>query len=170
MGAINFCYFIFFIIGTLTKKHFNRIELTLDKTETISILIILYFTLNIFGGPLKYMAGIGRIFELILNISGVFIVFSFFRKFEYIFTKNTYFANILKFIGKRTLDIYLLHYFFISYNLPEIFPYFKNNNLPLIEFTCSIIMAVLIIIACLTISSIIRLSPTLGHFLFGAKK
>lgn len=93
-----------------------------------------------------------------------------FRKYSDVFTKDTFFANTLKFIGRRTLDIYLLHHFFFSKQIQELFPIFAEYDLQLIEFTVSLVISALIIAACLSISCILRLSPTMAHFLFGAKK
>ena len=42
--------------------------------------------------------------------------------------------------------------------------------MPILEFAASAIIAILIIAACLLVSNIIRLSPFLAHWLFGAKK
>ena len=110
-----------------------------------------------------------EIINLLLSISGIIITLATFRKNSNFFASDNKIAKTLKFIGKRTLDIYLLHYFFLSHNLPNIFPFFTEHNLPLFEFTASLFITALIIGACLFISSVLRTNNTLAHFLFGAK-
>jgi hypothetical protein len=46
---------------------------------------------------------------------------------------------------------------------------FVDHPMPVIEATVSFILAGIIIAFCLVISNIIRLSPLLAHWLFGAK-
>jgi hypothetical protein len=78
-------------------------------------------------------------------------------------------SSILKFVGTRTLDIYLLHYFF----LPEFLLPHANRLLAAIHsllLPLPILFAAIIVVAlCLLTSYIIRLSPFLAHYLFGAK-
>ena len=77
-------------------------------------------------------------------------------------------GGTLQYIGKRTLDVYLIHIFLLPYNL-EFISVFKEHPMPVIEATVSLIIAGIIIAFSLVISNIIRLSPLLAHWLFGAK-
>ena len=74
----------------------------------------------------------------------------------------------MQYVGRRTLDSYLIHCFLLPRYLSE-FTLFKDYPRPIIEFAVSSLIAIIIIAMCLLISNIIRLSPTLAHFLFGAK-
>ena len=163
-------YFFFFVIGTSAKKYFTQVENILTKSHFLAIVIILYFTLNIFVDTTSLSYILTKTLNITLSICGIAITFGFFKKHEDAFSNNSRVANTLKFIGKRTLDIYLIHTFFFSDNLPQIFPFFTEHNLPLIEFTTSLIMTAIVITACLFISSILRINDTLAHYLFGAKK
>ncbi|MBR4828595.1 MAG: acyltransferase [Muribaculaceae bacterium] len=158
--------FLFFAMGTLVKKHFKAVEKLLDNNWLITICVLFYFLSNAFK--------LGNVIpELInyplLSLTGVIIVFSFFRKKQAIFTKQTTLGRVMQYTGRRTLDIYLIHYFFIPYNL-TFFTVFKDHPMPIVEFTVSAIIAIIIIAACLLVSNIIRLSPFLAHWLFGAKR
>ena len=79
-------------------------------------------------------------------------------------------GKTLQTIGRRTLDIYLLHYFFIPYSLSAVFPLFLKSELPIIEVACSLVITSLVIAICLLVSAVLRVSPDLAHLLFGAKK
>jgi hypothetical protein len=110
------------------------------------------------------------------GILGMIVIFALFR---YLYTSprllqySSIFhhpSSILKFVGTRTLDIYLLHYFF----LPEFLLPHANRLLAAIPswlLPFSILFAAFIVVTlCLLTSYIIRLSPFLAHYLFGAKK
>ncbi len=79
-------------------------------------------------------------------------------------------GRILQYIGKRTLDVYLLHYFFLPRNLDIVGDFFFTNSNPSIEFFCSFLLAIIVVGLCLVVSNVIRTSDTLAHWLFGVKK
>ncbi len=175
VAVLNLCsveymfYFIFFVLGACVKRYFKQFESLIDNYFLLTIAIVVYFVVNIVFDYTneRYLVAMGT--KFILAICGIVITFGFFRKNESFFASENKVAKTLKFIGKRTLDIYLLHYFFLSHNLPNIFPFFTEHNLPLFEFTASLFVTAIVISACLFISSVLRTSNTLAHFLFGAK-
>ncbi len=162
-------YFIFFIFGICVKKYFKQFEAILENPFIVTTVLGVYFVGNLFFDT-NYNYFILRILNLVFSICGIFMTFAFFKKYESFFADDNKVANTLKFIGKRTLDIYLIHYFFLSFNLPQIFPFFAEHNLPLIEFVVSFLMTIVVISASLFISSILRINNSVAHFLFGEKK
>lgn len=162
-------YFCFFLLGTLLKKHFDYVQDMLDKWVLITICVFFYFLLNIYNDVIPSSGAIGLLKGFCQTITGVVIVFSFFRANQSSFTKEKFLGRSLQYIGKRTLDIYLLHYFFIPYNLGQIVCIFRDYPMPAVEFVFSLIIASVIILFCLLISKVIRLSPILAHLLFGVK-
>lgn len=169
IGGAQCKHFLFFIFGTLAKKYFKNFEQILDSSWLLPICISLFFFLNIFIAPISN-AFIRFSFVLLATTTGIIIVFSFFRKYQSQVTNKKVLGNILQTIGRRTLDIYLLHYFFIPYRLSEVFPLFYKCDLPIIELACSLVVASLVIAFCLLVSAILRIHPYLAHYLFGAKK
>lgn len=121
--------------------------------------------------PLKfarYISYFCKLCALVCNYSGLLIVFAFFRKYQASFTSSTRLGAALQYIGRRTLDIYLLHYFFIP-KLHFIGNFFKESPNMLLELCCGLALSLLVAGLCLVISNIIRISDLLGHYLFGAK-
>ena len=161
--------FTFFLLGTLVKKHFAAVQKALDGKLLVPVSVVLYFVLNIFD---DYLWETGPAFHavcLVKTLSGMVLVFGFFRANQHCFQKTNVLGRSIQYIGRRTLDIYFLHYFFLPRNLGEIVPFFHDHPMPLMEFAFTLLVALMIVAASLLLSNVIRLSPTLGHFLFGAK-
>lgn len=158
-------YFIFLVLGALTREHFATVQAWLDGKWLLVVCILFYFLVNAFGDvlpvhekPLRFM----------LSLSGLVILFAFFRSKQACFSRETRLGRVMQYTGRRTLDIYLIHYFLIPRNLSFI-TVFTDHPMPIIEAAASSLISILIIAACLLISNIIRLSPWLAHWLFGAK-
>ena len=93
--------------------------------------------------------------------------FSVFRSYQQYFTKLTVIGASLQYIGRRTLDIYLIHFFFMP-NVPIIGMFFdKYRHNFVLDTTISVAMALLIIGFCCISSNILRVSPFFKKWLFG---
>lgn len=158
-------YFFFFAMGIFIKKHYERLENILNGPG-INIATIIFFIIIIFVDASLH----NKIVNLLLAICGIIVVFGFFKNNNDYFSGNSKVARSLKFIGKRTLDIYFIHYFFLSYNLPNIVPFFSEHSLPMIEIVVSIVMGTVLIGVSLMISTLLRQSTPIAHYLFGENK
>ena len=165
LSVIEWKYFIFFVLGTIVKEYFPRVEKLIDSKWLLAICIPFYFLVNAFRDLITIN---DIIVSLSLSLTGLTIVFAFFRKKQEIFTRETVLGKALQYIGRRTLDIYLIHYFLIPNNL-DIVTVFVDHPMPIIEATASLLVTLLIIGGSLLISNIIRLSPFLAQWMFGAK-
>ena len=165
LSVMEWKYFIFFVLGTIVKEYFSQTEKLLDSKWLLATCVLFYFLVN-FLRDLICVHDI--IVNLLLSLTGLILVFSFFRKKQDIFTQDKVLGKSLQYIGRRTLDIYLIHYFLIPKNL-DIVTVFVDHPMPIIEATASLLVTLLIIGGSLLISNIIRLSPFLAHWMFGAK-
>ena len=75
----------------------------------------------------------------------------------------------LQYVGTRTLDVYLLHYFFLPRFLVPYADQLKAFNSQFVEFGVILAISLIVLLLSLLASYIIRLSPFLGHYLFGVK-
>ncbi len=164
----QFRYFIYFMLGVYIKRYFNLFETLMDK-YLLAITVAAFFLANVFIDLDSHTGYTGNILRTMLAVCGIVMTFGFFRKHGTFFSSTNRVAASMRFIGKRTLDIYLLHYFFLS-EYSKVFPSFKEYNLPLLEFAVSLMLALLVIAACLLISAVLRLDNNMAHYLFGAKK
>ena len=107
------------------------------------------------------------VIDYFLGFLGVIIVVSFFAKNEASFSKDRVIGRSLQFIGERTLDVYLLHYFFVPINLEIVGRWLEVYCNPIIELFIEMTIALIVITVCLIFSKIIRISDYLAKLLFG---
>lgn len=178
LGIDMLRYFPFFFTGILARKYFTAFVSITENGVKMAIIILVFFCLVLFEEQIDlYLMPSGGIpfvvvYELrfvVVGVLGLTIVFTFFRKQERLFSQNNRIGRWLQYVGRRTLDVYLLHYFFLPRNLQAVGSFFKFNSNPSIEFLVSMSIAIWVVVLCLVLSNILRVSDTLGHYLFGAK-
>ena len=171
IGIENFRLFIFFILGVLIRKHFDKFEYLLDNTRLIIYCLTTFIVVNIAIPNLnEYNKMIQIVLKLVLGVCGIVVVFSFFRRYKNNLGSDRLVGRVMQFIGRRTLDIYLLHFFFLHTGLRSQLNVMSEMNIPLLDFALAILIAAIVVIACLAVSSVLRIHPGMAHFLFGAKK
>ena len=172
LGLFSFVkirHFIFFWFGTFVRRHFDTFVRITDNQYFIAFIIGLYFIMTL--NPVVYsINGLDYMTYLLTGCTGIIIKFTFFRKKANIFKQETRIGKTLQYIGKRTLDIYLLHYFIIPYNLHYIGDWLLQNDNKTFDMLITLFLALWIIALSLLLSNVIRLSPYLAHYLFGAPK
>ena len=170
LGFLSFVkirHIIFFWFGTFVRRHFDQFIRLTDNRYVTAILIALFTAIIVWPVVLS-TEGIEYIAYLVAGVSGTIICFTFFRIHAQHFSQDTWYGRCLQLIGRRTLDIYLIHYFVLPYDLvqPEVWLQYHHNTL---FVPMALILALWVIIISLLISSILRISPLLAKYLFGAK-
>lgn len=172
LGIAQLRYFIFFAFGILVRQNWKYFQAMTCHGKAIGCVLALFFTDIIFIHP-NIPATLPQaqwLLFIVDGLLGIVIVFTFFRKYESSFTKETLPGRSLQYIGRRTLDIYLLHFFFLPRNLEEIGRFFAESHNEVIELCISLSLSLIVIGTCLIISNVLRLSPTLAYILFGVKR
>ncbi|MDY6381459.1 MAG: hypothetical protein SPK94_04300, partial [Bacteroidales bacterium] len=169
----TFYYFQWFMFGILLRKHWNEVVQHIKTGYIITFSLILYIPLLLIN---RYNSDpiISNITFALLGYEAIIILFSFFYLYQSISSTEYFWGSGLQAIGKRTLDIYMIHYFFIP-SLLEVGNWFKtpNNDIAnkiLPELIVGFVFSLGVIGLCLIISKIIRMSPFFSQFLFGSKK
>ena len=170
LGFLSFVkirHIIFFWLGTFVRRHFDRF-IQLTDNRYVTALLIGAFTAIIVWPVLLSTPGIEYIAYLIAGLSRTIICFTFFRIHQAQFSLNTWYGRSLQLIGRRTLDIYIIHYFVLPYDLvqPDVWLQYHHNTL---FVPMTLILALWVVVVSLLISSILRVSPLLAKYLFGAK-
>lgn len=169
LGVIHWRFYIFFILGTLVKKYFASFCRLVENQYISATIIVLMIMINVVISRFFPIHTYNTITFILQGVLGIIIVFIFFRHYQESFRCNRFMGKWLQYIGRRTLDIYLLHYFFLPKNMEDLGEFFLRHSNPVIEFGVSLFLALLVIVICLVVSNIIRLSPFLAHCLFGTK-
>lgn len=159
-------YFLFFVLGTLAKQHFDKVQQWLDGKWVLPACIVCFIVVNALDDilPVKAIP-----VEAVLSLSGLIVMFAFFRRKQALFSAGNALGRTMQYVGRRTLDIYLIHFFLLPRSLSA-FTVFSDYPMPVVEFFVSAVIAILVVAVCLLVSSIIRLSPWLAKWLFGAKE
>ncbi len=166
----NWQYFIFFSSGCLVHKFYIRFT-DLQNNNIIKwgiIILFIFFSVCLFY-QCNYHLKQYYILKFFAAFLGIFLIMILFRENEKHISNSTKFGRKLQFVGKHTLDIYFIHYFFLPYNMAFVGDWLKIHPNPLLEFCMSVILAIIVIICCLIVSRIIRLSPLLTYLLVGGK-
>ena len=163
LGMDYWGFFFFFILGVLARKHYDHFVKLINNNLFIAICIFLFFIFNLFCQPLRNNHF--NLFRIITYITGIILVFTFFKTYP----PKGLLNRIMRFIGKRTLDIYLIHYFFLPLALYENTSVFRDTPMPIIEFTITFSISLAIIAMSLLVSYIIRLSPISAYIILGSK-
>ena len=169
LGMKNWRYYIFFIVGVLVRKHFNGFVQFTDNKYAMALSILGFFGMVFYADHIDFSMW-KPLNMLIYGVLSIIVIFTFFRKYETSFQSSTKLGYAMQYIGRRTMDIYMIHYFLLPLNLGFVGQFFANNVNPSLEFIVTSIIALLVILLSLIMGNVIRLSPLLAHYLLGAKK
>lgn len=169
-----FQYFAFGYICSMYKEEFNR---TLESKYFSAFIIILFAALfytkrccigSHVGTSMDMWRMLDIIAEMIAGYLGLLIVYNTCKTYQCSLASDKKIGRALQFIGKRTLDIYLLHYFFLPY-IPQVGSILLKGHNATLELAIGVLLSLIVIGICLIVSSILRTSPVLRKYLFGAK-
>lgn len=161
MGMRYWGFFLFFSLGIIARKHFNLFLSLLNNTLFIGICVLGFLIFNIFNKPL--IENHFTLFQITTYLTGIIIVFCFFKTYP----PKGFLKTIMTFTGKRTLDIYLIHYFFLPLALYDYFSTLRYMPIPILELLITFFVSVAIIVISLLISYYIRLSSMTAFLLLG---
>ena len=158
--------FIFFYLGTWIRRNFDAFIRWTSKPAIIGLIIVSFLLIastshhdNLIFEMFRFYGG---------GITGMIMVFTFFR-LSASWLKKWHISMPLQYVGTRTLDIYLLHFFFLPRFLMAYAGQLSAYNSRLIEFGYIMAVSLVVLAISLVASYAIRLSPFLGHYLFGVK-
>ena len=171
-------YFEFFVLGHLVRKHKKRAfaVLSLDWTNFAAIVTFILSMLLIFPGTGLSLAGgfpiLHRIiYSGIVRYAGLFIVFAFFIRQRDFFAANGRLSRVMQYVGRHTLEIYMLHHFFLPMDIGPIHTVIMEASHHIIlQILAEGTFATLVVCCCLLIGNVLRNSNILAHCLFGDKR
>ena len=161
-------YFPFFLYGNIVHRYWDRTQRLMDSKWffPVIIVIVVFCTLD----ALKWHTLRMEWAILPLTMAKFLlltIVFMYFRHYHQYFTKMTFMGASLQYIGRRTLDIYLIHFLFMP-DLPHVGEFFKSypHNF-VVDVVLSVVLGLVVIGFSIITSNILRISPFFKKWLFG---
>ena len=163
-----FRYFPFFLYGALVHRYWERAQRLMDSRWFFPVVVVLALltTLEVIKWHNLRLewASLPHTLAMFLLLT---MVFMFFRHYSDFFSDKTALGRGLQFIGRRTLDIYLLHYFFLP-KLPMVGEFFRlNRHNFILDTTAALTVALVVVAFCVITSQLLRVSPFLKKHLFG---
>ena len=161
-------YFPFFLYGNIVHRYWDRSQRIMDSKWffPLIITIVIFSTLDVIKWHTMRQEWT-NIPSTLAKFGLLTIVFMYFRYYKDHFTKLSVVGSSLQYIGRRTLDIYLIHFFFLP-NIPTIGMFFnKYRHNFVLDTTLAVVIALLIIAFCIVTSNILRISPLFRKYLFG---
>lgn len=159
-------FYLFFYIGTWVRRHFDDFVRWTSRWWVVVLVTVSFFAISLTQHSakpwlefLRFSCG---------GILGMVMVFTCFRLLSPRMEGGALWRG-LQYVGTRTLDIYLLHYFFLPRFLMSYSQQLSAYGSQSLEFLVIMVVALVVLAISLMVSYVIRLSPFLGHYLFGVK-
>ena len=166
LSVVLWRFFLFFCVGAWMRRHFDAFIRWTSKPTVIVAIAVAFFAI----ASTPHIDHMG--FEMFRfyagGVTGMWLVFTCFR-LSGSWLQKIRLSKPLQYVGTRTLDVYLLHYFFLPRFLVPYADQLKAFNSQFVEFWAILAVSLIVLLLSLLASYIIRLSPFLGHYLFGVK-
>ena len=163
-----FQYFPFFIYGNIVHRYWEQAQKVMDSNwfYPIIVVVVIFAAMDTLKWHTLRLAW--AIIPLTLaRFILLTMVVMYFRNYQQYFTKFSVIGASLQYIGRRTLDIYLIHYLFLP-DLPTIGAFFdKYRHNFVLDTLSTVVIALLVIGFCIITSNILRVSPFFRKWLFG---
>lgn len=180
--SMTFKYLHFFAFGALCSCNRGWFERTLDSGARMAVVVVGLFVLSWWIITLKdnielytthvsykYVVILSSAVRALVGYFGILTVFGLFRRYGAFFSENVYVGKPLQFVGRNTLDVYLLHYF-VLLGMPDMLrPYVVDTNNLLMPLVVGLGVAIVVVGVSLLLSRVIRLSDYLAYYLLGAR-
>ena len=172
VGMQQLRYFIYFAAGRIISIHIISIAQAHWSRWAMATTVVLFFVLAVDTWGISHSSYIGITFWIRLvafEMSAVLTVFAVFRRHERWFSSSSKLAHAITFIGRHTLEIYLLHFFFLASDMSVIGIYFAEHPAPVAEMIVTGILTLAVVTLSLAVGEMLRASSLLGKYVLGGR-
>lgn len=167
-------YMQFFTIGIICAKYRERFFEILRSNLFVSTMIICWVLLLILVNNEEFKAIVPfSLFYLsryvFVRYFGLMVIIIMFYGAKDALNGGSKYSRWLQFVGRRTLDIYFIHYYLLPH-LKFMAPWFEDNSRIVLQLGWGIPVTLLIVSVSLLVSYMIRRSATLAAWLFGERQ
>lgn len=155
-------FWLFFIGGVMSRKY-GLVEKMMKYNWILTVGIVGYIALFLIEMPIHALQSLNK--HIFTPFCAVIVVVWLFVERE---DKTSWIEEQLSFIGKNTLDVYMIHYFIVSnINLLVVDRWLEaNGNTPL-SFVLSLTISVPITYASIGLGKILHKSNLIEKFVYG---
>ncbi len=165
-------YFQFFVLGIFARKYFNGF-CRIISNDIFRTAMIVGFVLCMclwYSDTLKsYNLMYRFIHDVLIRYIGVMMVVSVVFAFKSYFENQSFIPQTFRLMGRRSLDIYMMHYFFLPV-FPWSMTFISEGSLVSIQIMLCTLLTIVIVAICLLLSSVTRTSHFLSVWLWGVRK
>lgn len=180
--SLTFEYLQYFAFGALCSCRREAFERTLDSGWRMAVVVVGLFVLawwiiatDNYMVPAScnidrsIVVALNAVVRAMTGYFGIVTIFALFRRAGEAFAENKFVGKPLQFVGRNTLDVYLLHYF-VLLNFPALLrPFVVDTTGIIVPLVVGLTVAILVVAVSLLISRIIRTSDLLAYYLLGAR-
>lgn len=164
-------YFQFFVLGVVVRKYRDFCLRLVSNKYAMGIVMVTYILMAVvntkglpYCGIQRYLAAI--CVRLLPYASICIITALFYSVRQFLADSRT--GKALQSVGRNTLGIYLIHYFFLKGNWSSLQTACANTP-PCISLLMFALLAAVIIAFSMVVIRVIRLSPILSQYMIGDK-
>jgi len=163
----------FFLLGVVCRRHSDKFFKWLSNDWLVTVATVVFvaslvITYYAYFSEYQTHPVVQILRNYVVRYCGLFAVVALFYKNRQFFEGDSRIKKTMCFVGKRTLDIYMLHFFLIS-DISCIFPETLRGNI-IYELLITTSFSAIIVAVSLGISGFLRNSNMLGYLLFGGKR
>lgn len=167
-STAEYSNYFFYALGAVLFIYRRRLSNTLNNRWLLGGGILFFIIGQIaiakYGTePLRYGAGITNI--CIVSVA-LLIIWKLFDSYPQL-SSASHIGRFLTLVGRRSLDVYFIHYFFLPKDLTSWGIYFQSIDGVFISYLCAIVLSIPLIFVSLGIGYILRLSPITSQLLIG---
>ncbi len=159
-------YYLYFYIGTRVRRHYEAFKRLTDRWWVTGLMAAVFLAIAQTPHTDSYVMEYLRFYGS--GITGMLTVLACFRKGAG-WLRRSGLSKPLEYVGTRTLDIYMIHFFLLPRFLMPYGPAVRAWDCSLLAFGAIMGVSLVVLMLTLAVSYLIRLNPWLGHHLLGVK-
>lgn len=160
-------YLPFYAFGIICGRFKEQFFEAIDNNLITNIIVIGFF--GIFMCRFFIDGALGQVLSYICRFPATITIFLLFYKHRHLFSMPYLTSKFLTTIGKRSLEVYFIHYFVLPSTLPFVFLFETNNPILMMIIVGVTLSCIISVISCL-FGSILKLSPYLSFLFFGQNR
>lgn len=154
-------YFPYYVVGILCMAYSGMFHKLLANEYIVGGLVALFAALYVYPGSGFYKA-------LLMGFVGTFAMYQLCRHYQDVLSQATFFGRQLQLIGRSTLSIYLIHYFFIQgVRMPWLREHLTIASQGWVIAAVTAVVAIMIVYASLAVAAMLKVSTPLYRVMLG---